>query len=299
MATSGGDDIYVESPGEAQGIEEGNSGQSQGETQVRGDTESGATDCGFVVDSVLEKIVRAMKNVERSSIKRFATRLSLSDDNLADVGCDDEDIPLIDVKRALCEKWLETHGANASIQWFVNALKHIGLYVDAHNLQYENIDVREQGNGTSVVAMATSPPFRTGTFDGSTINRAGASRGNQTGCPVSLRQPCDLFTGKTHIECCSNIEKLYNTRRGQGSESHRVLVEILIGLGGCGKSEILCQYVWNNWSKYKGGVFILNGQSSNYIDFGLKRLLNVSEKYENPNTLFHNKGYSSDKGCSM
>ncbi|XP_070551494.1 uncharacterized protein [Ptychodera flava] len=93
------------------------------------------------------------------------------------------------------------------------------------------------------------------------------------GLPVELRQPVRVFGGESHEGCLKKIRKQYKEHCCRPEEPGEVLVQILNGLGGCGKTEIATRYVYQEWKKYTGGVFYICGQSNTSIDFGLKKLL--------------------------
>ncbi|XP_070571563.1 uncharacterized protein [Ptychodera flava] len=94
-------------------------------------------------------------------------------------------------------------------------------------------------------------------------------------CPREIRRPSPFFTGVKHQEALQNITIHWNEHcsRYQDNRKRPVLIEIFDGLGGCGKTEIINQYIWQNWKKYNGHLFIMNGRSHTYLDFGLKELL--------------------------
>ncbi|XP_077866694.1 uncharacterized protein LOC144355143 [Saccoglossus kowalevskii] len=93
---------------------------------------------------------------------------------------------------------------------------------------------------------------------------------------VGIRSPSRLFTGTHHENCLQRIGK-------RGNNSKRVTIELIHGLGGCGKTEIVNNFVWNNWRKYSE-VFILCGHSTSLLDFSLKKVLQrvlpeISQEY--------------------
>ncbi|XP_070548145.1 uncharacterized protein [Ptychodera flava] len=105
-------------------------------------------------------------------------------------------------------------------------------------------------------------------------NRGDTLRGHiSLGLPVELRQPVRIFGGEGHELCLRRIREQYKEHCCRPSEEGEVLVDILHGLGGCGKTEIATRYVYQEWRKYTGGVFYISGQSNSSLDFGLKRLL--------------------------
>ncbi|XP_070550096.1 uncharacterized protein [Ptychodera flava] len=93
------------------------------------------------------------------------------------------------------------------------------------------------------------------------------------GLPVELRQPVRVFSGEGHKERLRKIRNQYKEHRRLRSETGEVLVQILHGLGGCGKTEIATHYLYKEWRKYTDGVFYISGRSNSSIDFGLKKLL--------------------------
>ncbi|XP_070568628.1 uncharacterized protein [Ptychodera flava] len=98
-------------------------------------------------------------------------------------------------------------------------------------------------------------------------------RFSNTGTPPSLRRPSSLFTGKAHNQCLRNISKHLAKHRNAAETKQKVFIEVLYGLGGCGKTEIMCSYVWNNWKRYKGGVYNLDGKSNSCLDYGFMQIL--------------------------
>ncbi|XP_077864067.1 uncharacterized protein LOC102806585 [Saccoglossus kowalevskii] len=100
----------------------------------------------------------------------------------------------------------------------------------------------------------------------------------QTGLLAELPEASSFFTGREHKEYLSGIYNHYRQLRAK----HRIttptsaLVEILYGLGGCGKTEIMTQYIKTHLHEYRGGVFVINGQSRSFLDFGFRKMLKVN-----------------------
>ncbi|XP_070547961.1 uncharacterized protein [Ptychodera flava] len=85
---------------------------------------------------------------------------------------------------------------------------------------------------------------------------------------IDLRRPSRSFTGSGHDEILRQINLNYRSNKREND----VFVEVLYGLGGCGKTEIACSYVWKNWRRYDS-VIVLNGKSNSFLDFGFKKML--------------------------
>ncbi|XP_070568629.1 uncharacterized protein [Ptychodera flava] len=110
---------------------------------------------------------------------------------------------------------------------------------------------------------------------------------NNIDAPPSVRKPSSFFTGKEHTECLKAISQHFNNHRKTTAAQRKVFVEVLHGLGGCGKTEIMCSYVWENWKRYKGGVYFLDGKSNSCLDYGFMQILKkmrleVLEEEKNP-----------------
>ncbi|XP_077985590.1 uncharacterized protein LOC144440177 isoform X2 [Glandiceps talaboti] len=88
-----------------------------------------------------------------------------------------------------------------------------------------------------------------------------------------LRSPSDMFTGKAQHKVLEEIGIHYTKHKNKNPEQWPLLVEILQGLGGSGKTEIASHYVFDKWKEYSGGVFHLSGQSKSFLDFGLRKML--------------------------
>ncbi|XP_077983221.1 uncharacterized protein LOC144438063 [Glandiceps talaboti] len=93
------------------------------------------------------------------------------------------------------------------------------------------------------------------------------------GLTVALRQPNNLFSGEDHERCLDTVYKKYQTCASRKDKFRGVLIQILHGLGGCGKTEITTNYVYRHWREYTDGVFLISGHSNMMIDFGLKKML--------------------------
>ncbi|XP_070543003.1 uncharacterized protein [Ptychodera flava] len=112
---------------------------------------------------------------------------------------------------------------------------------------------------------------------------------NYADAPVELRKPPELFSA-AHDKCLDGIKRSFEEFKRSPDYNHGILFQVLHGLGGCGKTEIVSSYAWNNWQRYTGGVFVLNGQSNSYIDFGFKKILekmkmDLSNEEKTPNNI--------------
>lgn len=77
----------------------------------------------------------------------------------------------------------------------------------------------------------------------------------------------ECFTGRI-----MELEVLEKAFRDTGSEekvggvaARKVNVRGICGLGGCGKSSLAVEFAWRNLAHYPGGVFVVNGESDDFI----------------------------------
>ena len=77
----------------------------------------------------------------------------------------------------------------------------------------------------------------------------------------------EYFTGrKKELESLDNVFQDVNTTwDGLGGCKKKTKVYGICGLGGCGKSSLAFEYAWRNLERYPGGVFVVNGESDNFL----------------------------------
>ncbi|XP_070568620.1 uncharacterized protein [Ptychodera flava] len=275
------------------------------------------------VDEALPiKYEKAMKRVPSESIKSFARKLKLANEDIEDIY--HEQSYMNEIRHSILKKWIQEQGDEATEEVFVRALRSERLNSVVDDIFKEKTCSWPQHQGSMVFSWGSASGHDTGTsyqtgsdpltiFSIAVIFIAAAVTltywnemtmfalgmiaafaaclyyysSNTTDPPPSLRKPSRLFTGKAHTECLKAISKHLDNHRKTAAAQRKVFVEVLYGLGGCGKTEIMCSYVWENWKRYKGGVYFLNGKSNSCLDYGFMQILKkmrlkVREEEKNP-----------------
>ncbi|XP_070568623.1 uncharacterized protein [Ptychodera flava] len=303
-------------------VDRADSPKTTSNSESQNQTES--TECDPTKESNLDEVKlrryeEAFRNVPTNSIKHFARRLMIKDNDIDDI-CYEEGNNVTEIRYKILKKWRE--GDEATEELFADALRSIGLDKEADDIIKENTEwqtPRRQGSISTpkrrdrkvfTQISMTEPDLDWYTYFQNGLAGSKFVFGvllvcavavqliictewryvlalcgiaiitfilfywfSNTDVPPHLRIPSGLFTGKAHKQCLKNISEHLVKYRKAAKTKRKVFIEVLYGLAGCGKTEIMCTYVWNNWKRYKGGVYVLDGKSNSCLDYGFMQIL--------------------------
>ncbi|XP_077985144.1 uncharacterized protein LOC144439785 [Glandiceps talaboti] len=240
---------------------------------AEGGREIGSRDVKKVIPSVCEKLGVA-------DCKSLVRCLSVEEAHINDIAHDHQG-NASEQKYQMLLKWMKIKGKDATIEKLYHALVESGHKDIADNLEQDT----QFGNRT-----VSSNPSGGTTSNGSSrvpIARVVGQQRSPRHTVFELRQPSELFTGENHVNILKGIVEKYedHCQKYPDPNNRYAFVQVLHGLGGCGKTEIVTQYVWKNWQQYISGVYTLSGTSNSHLDLGLKRLLKRNNAVQNGDDL--------------
>ncbi|XP_070547918.1 uncharacterized protein [Ptychodera flava] len=247
--------------------------------------------------SVPDNIVHAMQSLKKKDIRPFARALDIDDPDIENIFDDHRHDGNEEIKYQIALACIRRYGCE--VVKFADALRKVGhgsaareLVPEVQALQETGYDgVREEQEGehhhckeeiyqrkyeekgsrysSSSRLMIKDKEKQPGYMIGNKIMITALTIILPCFVVFSrapwLRHSSHRYSVFVGIACASIAAQMFRPKISRW-------FQVLYGIGGCGKTEIASSYVWNNWRRYDH-VFVLNGKSNSFLDYGFKKML--------------------------